>query len=394
MIKKPRIIMLSPVNFLRSYSGFQYLADFLYEKGFDVVVYAHIPLKNMPESSKLPYPIFSCYTGVLGKIPKIRHFVYKNIIRKALNKADAVILNTTSPSGYFKECVQFKKKYSEKLFIQYCTEFWMPMENSVYTAEDREFFLKNSNSADLIIDVDPSRALARKDFFLIEKEIKVIPNTLPKNTNININKQIDIRKIDGVRIEENKKIVIYTGQISEASLTEVIEIMTNTNVNVVLIWFAHGDDVLLDEARERIYSINYEQRIYILNPIPRVDLINIMQQADAGLIVYKFSNTNNLNLKYAAPTKLYEYISSGLPIISYGNPSIKTLVDQYDLGICSLQDNPFSLGTKINELFNRVDFNLMKKHVKNVFVNYLCYEKVSKNATDEILQMISKNNLN
>jgi len=383
-----KIVMLAPVNFLRSYSGFQYLADFLYKEGFQIEVYAQVPSSQMEEAEKLPYPVYSSHAGLLGKIPKVRHLIFRNRIKNALNSCDAVILNTTSPLGYFKECVEFKKQFPKKTFIQYCTELWIPGEQSRYSKKDRDFFLNHANSADLIIDVEPNRALVRKEYFNINKNIEIIPNTLPSVAQEQEKVLFDFKKRCNIDIKNNQKVVLYTGQLSSSSFQEISEILASTSKDTILIWFAHGSQNLIDEARNKISKIKDGGTIYICDPIPRSELISIMHQADAGLINYAYSHTNNINLKYAAPTKLYEYISAGLPIVSYGNPSIKALVEKHDLGICSPEDNPAALGDSINQLFDRDDFFSLKKHVKDVFVNKLCYEESAKNAIDVIQSVL------
>jgi glycosyltransferase involved in cell wall biosynthesis len=382
--------MLTPVNFLRSYSGFQYLADFLYTKGFQIEVYAQVPASQMEEVSQLPYPVHSSHIGIFGKVPKLRHLVFKRSIRNALKTCDAVILNTTSPVGYFKECVELKKQFPKKIFIQYCTEYWMPNEKSIYSDKDKNFFLTNANIADIIIDVEPNRAMMRKNHFYINKNIELIPNTLPKNIFKKQQHIFDFEEKYNIKIQSNQKVVLYTGQLSKVSLDEMQTIIENTNENIVLIWFAHGADNLINEARMQVSKSINGGTIYICDPIPRDELISIMYKADAGLIIYSYTHTNNINLKYAAPTKLYEYIASGLPIISYGNPSIKSLVDSYDLGVCSENDNPASLGKAIEKLFDRSDFSQFKEHVKNVFIDELCYEKSAQRALNLILNKLGK----
>jgi glycosyltransferase involved in cell wall biosynthesis len=373
-----KIVLLAPVNFLRSYSGFQYLADYLHSQGYKVEVFAHIPVSQLEETITLPYVIHSCYSGFFGKIPKIRHFFFKRKIRNRLKNSKAVVLNSTGPNGYFKEAIEYKQSSKRNIFIQYCTEIWDPTRQSVYSATERAFYNKNSNIADIIIDVEKNRAKYRKELFKIKKEVLVIPNTLPKKNVVRIKDLIKPRKSK----------IIYTGVFLNESLYELISITKSVSDEITIDWFAHGNQVDIEKVNQYIYDAGLKNKIILKAAIPRSELLELMQDYDAGLIIYSFKNSTNINLKYAAPTKLFEYISNGLAVISYGNPSIKNTVERHDLGICSELDDPSELGLAINELFKREDFESLGRKVQDVFFNELCYEAASASTFNVINKLL------
>ena len=389
--RRKNIILLAPVNFLRSYSGFQYLADSLFERGFNLKVFAHVPHELMPEARKLPYPVYSCFESIIGKIPVLRHFIFRWKIQRELNnELDSIILCSTNFDGFFRESVSFKNKYPNKIFIQYCPELWLPDDKRIFRESDRIFYLKNANTPDMIIDVEIHRAKLREQHFCLNKTVYVIPNTLPLN---NIPRSSSLEKLSNVaniQFPKGKYLLVFTAVITPTTVKEFQNLLNNISSNIFILWIAHGSKRAIKEACFMLQKKIKSECFHVCGPIPRNILNCLIQEADAGLILYPFHTNLMMNQIYAAPSKLFEYIAAGLPIVSYGNPSIRELVDKYDLGICAKEQTPESLSRAIDVLFSRNDFPSLRNHVKSVFADFLCYDKYSQNIIDHMCNILNK----
>lgn len=387
--RRKKVVMLSHVNFLRNYSGFQYLADSLYERGFEVEIFAHVPHKIMPEAKTLPYSVHSCYEGFFGRIPRLRHLKFIRDIRRALSvTCDAVIINAYTPSSYYMEGVTFKRENPTIPLIQYSPELWLTSDQGGFGVRQHEYFLRHANIPEMIIDVEPNRARLRSECFGLKKTVQVIPNTLPAKSIPEPAAPGTLARIAGTLLPKDQRILVFTGVASPMMVAEMKTIMNAVSDRVFLLWFAHGSSQAINEARKALCSMPGIGRIHVAYAVSRKMLLSALHQADAGLIAYSYREGTTMNQRYAAPTKLYEYLAAGLSIVSYGNPSIKELVDKFNLGNCSKDDTPESLGESINELFDRADFASLREHVKEIFTERLCYEKSAGDVLRQICELI------
>ncbi len=65
-------------------------------------------------------------------------------------------------------------------------------------------------------------------------------------------------------------------------------------------------------------------------PIAHKEILKAIREADWGLVAYR----DNAATRHRIPTKLYEYISHQLPVLSTTNQTWQELVTAYDAGLC------------------------------------------------------------
>lgn len=385
MQKQKSVILLSPVNILRASAGFYYIADALNERGYCVEMFAHIPVEMMHEINSLPFPVHSLYEGALGKVPRIRHLAFqRKIKRNYFEKCDALVVNFTNPVDYCKLGVEFKKHYPKKPLIHFCPELWVPGEKTKITGEALDFYLGHVNTPDMLIDVEPLRAKLRSERLGLQKPVEVIRNTLPLKSLPEFAPAGTLEKLAGRMLPKDKHILLLTGRATIAMVNEVKAIMDNVSERVFMLWFATGGDQALAKARDMLER----DRAHVAKSVPRFDLLSARWEADAGLIAYSWRSVPTLNQEYAAPSKLFEYLATGLPVVSYGNPSVKALTDKYGIGICSSEETPEALAKAVDMLFARHDFSSLREQVKSVFENELSYEKSSKDVLERMCSLI------
>ncbi|MEP5568694.1 MAG: hypothetical protein ABJN62_12715 [Halioglobus sp.] len=383
-----KVVMFSSVNFTRAYAGFQYLADSLHQQGFEVEVFAHVPRSLMSEARELPYTIHSCYEGFWGRIRLFRHFVFRmKIYQTVMKGCDAIVLNSSGMTGYFDVAVKFRKSKTVNALVQYCPELGLGGTKGL-KGRKLEERIKSGNVPDMIVDVEPHRAEIRRNILKLKEPVYVIPNTLPLAGLPPRAPPGTLSKLAGCDFPRNKLILLFTGIASGATIRDLTEIMSFVSDNIFLLWFAHGSEKAIDSAQECLQASLGCERVHVSNSVSRTSLLSAQHEADAGLITYSWRHIRTQNQKYAAPTKLFEYLASGLPIASYGNPSILSLVEQFHIGYCSGEDTPESLARAINNLFDCNDYPELKDHVRKMFVKHLCYEKCSEVVLEKMFSLI------
>jgi glycosyltransferase involved in cell wall biosynthesis len=93
--------------------------------------------------------------------------------------------------------------------------------------------------------------------------------------------------------------------------------------------------------------IGASERLILAPAIPSRDVVAAARGADAG--VWTLPNLCK-NFTYALPNKIFEYLSSGLPVLVADYPEAKRLVEHHGVGLTFDPYDPRSIATAINRL--------------------------------------------
>ena len=153
-MKQDNVIFVTHVNPLRAFSGIKYMCDALTDNGVVVDLWAIIPRDLMRETTGWKFGVRSFLDSWYGRVPKFRDLmIHLHIIILCIFVYDIIIFNDLK---YFKSLVSIRKLFSKKKLIHYCTELFE--ENEV----PLDYYKKNADIPDLIIDVEPNRGAIRK----------------------------------------------------------------------------------------------------------------------------------------------------------------------------------------------------------------------------------------
>ena len=149
---------------------------------------------------------------------------------------------------------------------------------------------------------------------IIKNEIQKLVNDpekvtyFPFNVDSNIFRKYDIQR---------ENVIVYTGMISQAQNLEVfINSMTIiTKKFPDLIFEIYGWGKSEEKIKKLIFELKLEKNCKLHKPIEREKIPEILSRSIAGLIPLNIHNS----LRYAMPTKAFEYMSCGLPIFAYGS---------------------------------------------------------------------------
>ena len=172
-----------------------------------------------------------------------------------------------------------------------------------------------------------SSPLLRRLFFLrhfptFNKKIFVIPNTPNKEFIAICNKEINLTR---QRKNKNTKIkVVFSGFIREdRGLDHLLNAFSLLNQNEKNNFEFHilGDGPYLNEIKESVNRLNINVYFYFYGMLEPEEAVSVMCSCDYGYMGYE--KNQNSNMTY--PGKIFEYLFSGLHIISSQRASLKSL---------------------------------------------------------------------
>ncbi len=128
--------------------------------------------------------------------------------------------------------------------------------------------------------------------------------------------------------------LIYTGTIGkEYGTIEAIEFckkLHNINSKITLTIIGYSTNIqYLKLVQEAISNVEYIQLKTDDKPIPQSEIITEIKNSDVALLPYQL----NPNISGRFPTKIYDYLALGIPMIIPPHAQWKAYLDQYQAGI-------------------------------------------------------------
>jgi len=172
-------------------------------------------------------------------------------------------------------------------------------------------------------------------FWLAEQCYKTELSFVSDNNEVFENKSILSKEIRPFSFR-NKEIVrfVFSGTIAEETgINEAITLITKLHkldpkYSLTIVGCCH-DPQLLRILNEKATVKPYIKLKINNEPINYESVIKEIQNSDLGIISYR--QQENFNNK--VPTKLYEYLSLGLPVILQGNEKWEKICNRYDAAI-------------------------------------------------------------
>jgi len=199
--------------------------------------------------------------------------------------------------------------------------------------------IKKSNS---IITVNKSIA----DIMMEENKIPSI-NILRNMPYKSINHAI-LRK-DELGFPNCKFNLIYTGNVEKGrGVAVVIDALKLVHLDVGIIIIGR-DSAYRNKMIEKVNTLNLSHRIKFVNAVPSHEVVNICRFADVGIAPIK-----NICKSYylSLPNKIFEYIHAGIPVLSSDFPEMKSIINEYNIGLTFDVEDAIKISKVIDTLFN------------------------------------------
>jgi len=158
--------------------------------------------------------------------------------------------------------------------------------------------------------------------------------------------------VDDTAIEH---VVIYQGALGPATcVKEMIEALSLWDRSIALAIFGHGEAAFGQELRTVAQRLGVEGRLHWGGRVSNEELKNYTGSADLGLVFYQ---DMNLNTKYCAPNKLFEYMREGLPVVGSENPLLKEVIEGEGIGLC-VPPEPSAIAGAVNKILLDPDLKM------------------------------------
>jgi glycosyltransferase involved in cell wall biosynthesis len=141
-----------------------------------------------------------------------------------------------------------------------------------------------------------------------------------------------------------KRQVCYIGSISEIRcINEIVEAAYLSKEKIVICGEFESEQLFDSVINKRGWEyIEYQ------GYLPVEDMINRMQNSMAGLLLFA-PKANHIE---AVPSKLFEYMASGIPVIASDFPNWHKIMSEYDCGVCVNPKNPKEIAMAIKMLLD------------------------------------------
>jgi len=320
--------------------------------GFGSMPYLYL-LKNIKKifpkgSFKFVAPYTKTVSGKFDKPDFINKMLWKNrlslrliyllIIIKSYF-SDLVIINT-----YPIRILNFISKRT--ILINYYIEIWSDINTNI------EQNFKYFDRTKLVIVPQIDRVAKAKELF-------------PNSKFFLVENCVELRPLNQKASNFSNKTILYQGQISKLAnadkLFSTIRMLKDVEVHLAGPVQECFKQELIDITREHS-NIMYHGNLTSL------ELVTLRKQANIGLITWM---NDTETTKFAAPTKLYEYISDGIYVICFPNYSLENLNKKYNFG--TVLKDPLELNDVIKKISQK-ELIQRYKHNLNLYQSSLNYD--------------------
>lgn len=373
--RKETLLVLAGTDFDSSYAGTKHLLDALAQE-FRIVLYVYTFSGARSWYSQLPYcshvlPLQGrAATGDPGRIQLklLRAWV---LIRMLF--ARRVLITETT---YLREAAWAKRWRGRRLFLaQFCQELVLPEEYPYERWPETQKRL--AHVPDLVIDVNARRASHRQMYYGLDERPFVLPNTFPL-AELPLPAPVGElwRLAECPRPLAGIPVLLHAGGVGrEKPFERIIEAVASLGRPCFLLAFCVASKSRVDELRKYAADRLPENTFCIRTAVSRESLRAAMGEADIGVVDYAYSVEPTLNQKYCEPSKLYEFMASGLAVLGSDNDSMRDIIEKNDIGCCARGDSPGDLAQALGRLLDG-DLAGMKFRAKRLFVEKYSYEKL------------------
>lgn len=339
MFTTKKIAVVSVINDLVTDNRVNKTCLTLVESGFDVVLIG----RELPGSLQLPiWPFKAIRMRLLFLTGPLFYFFFnlRLFFKLLFAKADLLYsndLDTLLPNYLVSKLRSLPLIYdSHELFCEVPELLNSPFKRKIWLGIEKWIVPKLS----YCITVNESIAK------LFQEKYKVIFTAVRNISDVTENFKPKTK--EELSLPLQKKIIVLQGAgiNIDRGAEELVDAMKFVD-NAFLLIIGSGD--VWNVLQQKVKDQNLNEKVRLINKVPKVDLMHYTYNADLGLSIDK--NTN-LNYYYSLPNKVFDYLHAGIPILATHLPEIEKIITHYNVGDFIESHQPKEIALKINEMLS------------------------------------------
>ncbi len=120
------------------------------------------------------------------------------------------------------------------------------------------------------------------------------------------------------------------------------------DIDKAVLLIVGGGDVI-PYLKQQVAERNLDGKVIFVNKVPYAELLSYTRLADCGLSLDK---PKSINYKFSLPNKLFDYLHSGIPVISSQVVEVKRIVEEFEVGYTVDSSNVPQLAVTIQKMMN------------------------------------------
>ncbi|HEX3643742.1 MAG TPA: glycosyltransferase [Ktedonobacteraceae bacterium] len=162
-----------------------------------------------------------------------------------------------------------------------------------------------------------------------------------------VSKSNRLREHLGLTLET--RIVLYQGYLQpNRGLDRLIRAAAFLEQDIVIVMMGKNRATTQTQLEALIASEGVADRVKIIPPVPYAELLDWTSSADIGINVA--SPDYSLNVRCFLPNKFFEYLMSGVPVLTSSLEAMVEVINTYDVGQVLPSLEPADIGEAINKM--------------------------------------------
>ncbi len=296
-------------------------------------------------------------------------------------RKDYDIIFTSSPPIFSGIPGFFIKKFLQKKWLFDVRDLWIDASVELGFLKKNSFFEKISRYYDGICYRNCDMITVTTEE--IKKKILNMYK-LPINKIIILSNGVDTKMFKPSKEKKNR--IIYAGNIGWAQdLEKFILAVKKVNEKYPIEFYLVGDGDIKNDLVKLVKKEELEQSVIFTGPVERDKIPGFIAESLIGIASLK----DIKSLNYAIPTKIYEYMSCGIPFIATGKGEIEYLVNISKAGAMATNDIQSIYRSIIKLLENKKMIDEMGHNGRNFVEKYLDRKKIAEHLLLKINHVVS-----
>jgi glycosyltransferase involved in cell wall biosynthesis len=215
-----------------------------------------------------------------------------------------------------------------------------------------------------VFTVNDSIAKLYRDEYGVEvKVVRNVPLLAAREKNIEWKTKTELG------LPDNKRIVLLQGAGINVDRggEEAVQAMQYVNDAILLI-IGSGD--VIDILKQMCIDLSLQEKVRFIGKLPFEELMQYTHHAEIGLTLDK---DTNINYRFSLPNKIFDYIHSGIAVLSSPLVEIRRIVEKYGVGELTVSHDPVHIAGKIRSMLNDPKMPRWKENAR-VAARELCWE--------------------